>query len=485
MRLFTRLALLMTLMVLLPGLSAAWMARQLVTRSLNLGLSREIDSALDAGVRQAGEEYQRQRRDLADSLASWVIGSIGRQGTTEDVVRAAAGAAGSRLPGTDVLLQLPGGATRVLRGSIPETTSIADHSRSAPPRTAGAAHPLADGGALTAQRPMSESWRSDAQSMLSALQIVRGLQLERQALERAFWLPFVVLYGLSLLAAVVVAGSLARGLLVPVQRLVRATQEVGAGNWNVRVPVHGRDEIARLGEHFNDMIRRLDEQSHRLLDLEDLAKWKGTARVMAHEVRNPLGPIKSTVEELHRRYREGDRDYATIHDRGCLAVIEQVVKLEGVVKRFRDFSRPVDPVFAPLDLNALVADVAALLRDLRVELDLAPDLGTIRADSGELRQVLMNLARNARTAMDGRENPRLLLATRAAGERVVLEVEDNGPGIAEGERELGLRTVPVRIARRAGTGSGPGERDRAGAPRFDSGGGGPARWRLPSCRVAA
>jgi signal transduction histidine kinase len=158
--------------------------------------------------------------------------------------------------------------------------------------------------------------------------------------------------------------------------------------------------------------------------------------MMAHEVRNPLAPIKTTVEELHRRYREGDREYAEVHDRGCLAVIEQVVKLEGVVKRFRDFSRPVDPVFAPLDLNSLVAAVAALLRDLRVELDLAPDLGTIRADGGELRQVLLNLVQNARVAMDGRENPRLLLATRAAGEVVVLEVEDNGPGIPEGDRSL-------------------------------------------------
>jgi nitrogen fixation/metabolism regulation signal transduction histidine kinase len=436
MKLFTRLALLMVLLVLLPAVPAAWMARELVTRSLNLGLSPEIDSALEAGVRQAGEEYQRQRRGLADSLDMWIIGSIGRDGATEDVTRAAAGPAGERLPGQESVLQSPGGAPRVLRGSIPNTTSMIADSRDAPPRTAEAARTLADGGVLTVRRPMSEAWRSDAQSMVTALQTVRGLQLEREALESAFWLPFLGLYGVSVLAAVLVAGGLARGLVVPVRRLVRATQQVGAGNWNVRVPVTGRDEISRLSEHFNDMIRRLDEQSQRLLDLEDLNKWKQTARMMAHEVRNPLAPIKTTVEELHRRYREGDREYAEVHDRGCLAVIEQVVKLEGVVKRFRDFSRPVDPVFAPLDLNSLVAAVAALLRDLRVELDLAPDLGTIRADGGELRQVLLNLVQNARVAMDGRENPRLLLATRAAGEVVVLEVEDNGPGIPEGDRSL-------------------------------------------------
>jgi nitrogen fixation/metabolism regulation signal transduction histidine kinase len=89
MRLFTRLALLMVLLVLLPAVPAAWMARELVTRSLNLGLNQEIDAALAAGVRQAREQYQRQKRDLADSLDVWVAASIGRTGAAEDVVGAA------------------------------------------------------------------------------------------------------------------------------------------------------------------------------------------------------------------------------------------------------------------------------------------------------------------------------------------------------------------------------------------------------------
>ena len=71
MRVFTRLALLMVFSVLLPALPAAWMARQLVTRSLNLGLNPQIDAALKSGVRQAREQYERQGRDLADSVAAF------------------------------------------------------------------------------------------------------------------------------------------------------------------------------------------------------------------------------------------------------------------------------------------------------------------------------------------------------------------------------------------------------------------------------
>jgi nitrogen fixation/metabolism regulation signal transduction histidine kinase len=435
MRLFTRLALLMISLVLLPALPAAWMARELVTRSLNLGLNQEIDAALAAGVRQAREQYQRQKRDLADSLDVWVAASIGRTGAAEDVVRAVAGPAGARLPGTEAVLQLPGGAQRTLREGTADTTASVPVPRDAPPRMASATQTLSDGSVLTVRSPMSEAWRSDAQSIANAFQAVRGLRVERKWLERAFWLPFLALYAVSALAAVLVAGWLARGLLVPVQRLVHATREVGAGNWNVRVPVSGRDEIARLSGQFNDMIRRLDAQSRRLVDLEMMAGWREMARALAHEVKNPLTPIQLTVERMHKRYRGEDREYAALLDESARVVVQEVESLRNVVGRFQEFSRPMEPRFAPVDLNALVADVGALQRDLRVELDLDPDLGTIRADDDRLRQMLMNLTRNAQTATAGREAPCLRLATRAAGESVILDVEDNGPGIPVEERE--------------------------------------------------
>jgi two-component system nitrogen regulation sensor histidine kinase NtrY len=166
-----------------------------------------------------------------------------------------------------------------------------------------------------------------------------------------------------------------------------------------------------------------------------MAKWRATARAIIHEVRNPLAPMRSTVAELSRSYRREDPAFATLLDRSSRALIEQLDSLQTVVHRFQQFSRPVEPRFAPLDLNALAAEVGALLPDLRVELDLAPDLGTIRADVQLLRQVLMNLVHNAQTATAGCLNPCLRLATLAAGEHVVLEVEDNGPGIPAADRD--------------------------------------------------
>ncbi len=462
MRLFTRLALLVVSLIVLLAVPAAWMARKTVTRILNVGLSSEIDTALKSGVSRARDQYQCLSRGLADSLGVWVAEAAGQGGRSEgvaragaegaaraaaegvvlttaaDVLRAVAGPAGARLPGTQAVLKLPDGTIRVLRSAPSDTTTDTagvPPSGYPPPRTADATRTLADGSVLTVRCPTSQAWRSDARAISSAFQMVRGQQYLRKELERSFWLPFLGLYAVSIPVALLVAGSLARGLLVPVQRLVHATHEVGAGNWNVRVPITGRDEINRLGEQFNDMVWRLDAQSRRLVELETMAGWREMARALAHEVRNPLTPIQLTVEEMRERYRGDDLEYAALLDKCSGIVFRQVESLRNVVARFRDFSRPVEPRFALVDLNALAADVGALQRDLHVELDLAPDLGTIRADDDQLRQLLMNLARNAQTATAGCESPRLRLATRAAGDNVVLEVEDNGPGIPAEERE--------------------------------------------------
>lgn len=469
MKLYTRMALLMVLLVLLPALPAAWMARELVTRSLNLGLSAEVDVALEAGVRETRAVYQHERRLLADSLAIWA------QGDT----------AARRPPGDHVELQGPDGAVRVLRpladaeataGAPPEPPAT-----DAPPEYVTATVQLPDSSRVIARRRVDPSWRKDARAVASALQAVRGLTAERARLERGFWLPFLLIYAVSVLASLAAAALLARGIVRPLQRLLEATAQIGAGRWDVRVPVKGRDEIASLSTQFNRMVHSLDAQSRRLVDLETMAGWREMARALAHEVKNPLTPIQLTVEEIRERYRGDDQEYAALLEECTRIIVQEVESLRNVVGRFREFSRPVEPKFAPIDLNALVRDIGSLQRDLEVELDLPRETGLIRADDDRLRQMLMNLARNAQTATAGCEGPRLRLATRPAGDRVVLVVEDNGPGIPEAERERVFE--PYRSGSKGGLGLGLAlvkgiVLAHGGSIRVESGHWGGARFRI-------
>jgi nitrogen fixation/metabolism regulation signal transduction histidine kinase len=470
MKLQTRLALLMVLLVLLPALPAAWMARELVTRSLNLGLSSDVDRGLDAGVRQARQTFLEKRRAVSDSLGAWVERFATPAPAVEELVARAGGRDGDLLPAGWTSLRTSKGEIRTLRGSPagsggaattssgqdPGTAATATRDGAggpeAPPSVVRVSRQLSDGSVLTLERPTDPAWREDARTLASGLQLVRALKSQRQELERGFWIPFLALYAVTLLAALAAAALLARGIVRPLTRLLQATRAIGGGDWTVRVPASGRDEIALLSRDFNDMVRRLDAQSRRLVDLETMAGWREMARALAHEVKNPLTPIQLTVEEIRERYRGDDPQYKSLLEECTRIIVQEVESLRNLVARFREFSRPVEPKFAPVDLNALVADIGALQRDLEVEQDLSPVVGPMRGDDDRLRQMLMNLCRNAQAATAAQKPPRLRLATRPAAGGAVLEVEDNGPGIPAGERERVFE--PYRSGFKGGLGLG-------------------------------
>jgi len=165
-----------------------------------------------------------------------------------------------------------------------------------------------------------------------------------------------------------------------------------------------------------------------------MAGWREMARALAHEVKNPLTPIQLTVEEIRERYRGDDEEYRELVDRCTRIVVQEVASLRNVVQRFREFSRPIEPRLGPVDVNALLSDVGALQKDLQVSMDLQADMPTLHADEDGLRQVLMNLAQNARKATRELDDPRLKLGSRLERDRIVIAVEDNGPGIPPADR---------------------------------------------------
>jgi nitrogen fixation/metabolism regulation signal transduction histidine kinase len=293
--------------------------------------------------------------------------------------------------------------------------------------------------------------------------MVRGLRVQQSDLERSFWLPFLLVYGVSTLIAVLLALRVGQGITSPVQRLVAATDEVAQGNWDIQVQPAGPSEVAQLSRSFNGMVRTLDAQGRRLVDLEKMAGWREMAQALAHEIKNPLTPIQLTVEEMRERYVGDDESYRELLKDCSRIVVEEVESLRSVVNRFREFSRPVELALKPVDLNPLVHDVGALQRDLQVELDLDPSIGRVDVDRDRIRQMLMNLATNARAATESVDEARLRFSTAlrddaASGlpatqnEWVEIVVEDNGPGIPDTERERVFE--PYRTGSTGGLGLG-------------------------------
>ncbi len=229
----------------------------------------------------------------------------------------------------------------------------------------------------------------------------------------------------------------------PLRALAQTADAVGRGE-RVRAAVPaGRDEVTLLARELNLMIDRLERDAEaqralaaRLVHAERLAVAGTLAAGVAHEVNNPLAAVSSLVQ-LARERTTAPADRALLDD--ALAQVDRVAR---ALRDLLDVARARPPARAPVDLNAVVRDVARLVghdarsRGLDLELDLAPDLPPVEGDAGALQQVVLNLLLNARDAVEGRPRRRVEVTTRAptppGGGRppaVVLAVRDDGPGL--------------------------------------------------------
>jgi nitrogen fixation/metabolism regulation signal transduction histidine kinase len=175
-----------------------------------------------------------------------------------------------------------------------------------------------------------------------------------------------------------------------------------------------------------------------LIQAQRATAWAEVARRLAHEIKNPLTPIQLSAERMEMKLsaKLAPED-AEVLARGTRTIVNQVAALKAMVDDFRDYSRLPAPVFAELELNALVTEVLALYETSNAPIarKLAPALPDVRADSAQMRQVLHNLVQNAQDALEHRKNvvepPMIEVRTEVAGDKVRLSVSDNGGGFPE------------------------------------------------------
>jgi nitrogen fixation/metabolism regulation signal transduction histidine kinase len=168
------------------------------------------------------------------------------------------------------------------------------------------------------------------------------------------------------------------------------------------------------------------------------AAWGEVARRLAHEIKNPLTPIQLSAERLRHKYlRKMDAKDAELLDRLTHTIVQQVEAMKTMVNAFSDYARTPKMSVKPLSINQLVREVTDLYRahkQLHLTLDLTPEPTPIQGDSGRLRQLLNNLLKNAREALQDSASPSIAVRTRPVTEPpacrcIEVRVEDNGPGI--------------------------------------------------------
>lgn len=250
------------------------------------------------------------------------------------------------------------------------------------------------------------------------------------------------------------------------REMIRAMSEMGLESMEkqMRVEVDGKvmTVLANLnalkddGGNYLGMVAVLDDLTH-LVKSQRMSAWKEVARRIAHEIKNPLTPIKLSAQRLRKKYLDRFPEDDTVFDECTMTIIKQVDELKALVNEFSSFARMPAANPSPNDLNEVVREVMSLYkpgqRAVRFESSLDERLPVLDIDRDQIKRVLINLMDNAIAAVGDEDGTvRLETAYMPDLQLARLEVIDTGPGIpAEAKQKL---FEPYFSTKKTGTGLG-------------------------------
>ncbi len=240
---------------------------------------------------------------------------------------------------------------------------------------------------------------------------------------------------------------LASAPLAPLERFLRRARGE-RGPREATFTLSGRVIDARVAR----VPAQTDEPASWVVTLEDTtllvraeraAAWEEAARKVAHEIKNPLTPIRLAAERMRRRAAAcvlqdaGATELKSVVEEGASTIVEEVGTLAGLVDSFGRFARLPAATLVPTDLGAVVGQVAKLYGDVKPGVTVVPDvpadLAEVRADGEQIKRALVNLVDNAVAATP--PGGRVVIAARVEREVASLSVTDDGPGIPPGDRD--------------------------------------------------
>ncbi|HET6511646.1 MAG TPA: ATP-binding protein, partial [Candidatus Kapabacteria bacterium] len=235
----------------------------------------------------------------------------------------------------------------------------------------------------------------------------------------------VVLLGIGAIFAARVAS--------PIQRLILATEHVAEGELGTTIEVDRDDEIGELMHAFNIMTAELEKSRERIAASERELAWKEMARQVAHEIKNPLTPMRLSVQHLEHAQEMKDPNFGMIFKRVMRTLGEQIDLLTRIATEFSRFGEMPRRRYRAVPVRKVVESAVALFDSerhrIRFAIDIPPTLSPIHADEEEFRRLLVNLIRNATQAIDSWG----VIAIRASEDKGMIHIRlsDTGSGMDE------------------------------------------------------
>lgn len=226
-----------------------------------------------------------------------------------------------------------------------------------------------------------------------------------------------------------------RKLSHPIKLMVHKLKEMGIDGKNELIEYESNDEIGQLVKQYNLAVKKLEESIQLLAQSEREAAWRTMARQIAHEINNPLTPMKLTIQQLQRSKELDPAHFEKYFDQTTRTLIEQINHLSGIASTFSNFARLPITKFTKIDIAARLFNTYQLFENNHEHISInytgVQNGIYIVGDSDQIGQVFTNLIKNAIQAIPGDQSGEIHIDIQKMQQTVIIHIKDNGKGIEE------------------------------------------------------
>lgn len=265
---------------------------------------------------------------------------------------------------------------------------------------------------------------------------------------------YVLLFVISGLFSIWLANRITEPLKILKQRFSLLT----LGKNNDLISYTKNDEIGNLIAEYNRMVEALAQSVQKLAQSEREGAWREMAKQVAHEIKNPLTPMKLSVQYLQKSLKEDPQNWQAKFDKVAKTIIEQIEALNNIANAFSNFAVLPKTTLVEIEIVDFIESNLQIFKNTpQVEISFKADprvkASLVYADKEQMLRVMNNLIKNAIQACEGKSNGKISISCKANPEnRILIEVKDNGVGIDEAN--FAKIFVPNFTTKSSGTGLG-------------------------------
>lgn len=282
-----------------------------------------------------------------------------------------------------------------------------------------------------------------------------GQQKDFEIQIQKFLVAIINVFMLLLAISIVLAIFISNWVTAPLRLLQDNFSKIRFGKHNQQISYNKEDEIGALVKDYNKKLEELEFTAQQLAQSERESAWREMAKQVAHEIKNPLTPMKLSLQQLLRVYNANDPESEKKVKKVADSIIEQIDALTKIANEFSNFAKMPRPEEVTMDLLPIIENVSEVFRqEANCEITIESTLKTvnIKADKDQMIRTFNNLINNAIQAIPEDKEGKIRIRIKKEENLFLVEIEDNGTGISHDKKPNIF--VPYFTTKTAGTGLG-------------------------------